>query len=182
MSDPAYLGPALIFACVLLVITVHPVIRLLNVWWVDRELTGVQLSVLLTLHFLVVTVASMFQWLPLILVYYGLLNLYWLLQPCLDRTLRKNNLQLQLNADVTKYERLVNEEPDNPVYQTALGDAYVACERYTEAIPRYQRAIVLLPEHYRRTEQEKLRQAERAHAHASRAKGKSLWQRWCARR
>ena len=106
-------------------------------------------------------------------IYGGLLAGVVLFMPILGLQSEKRKRIRQAKSDVRRYQALLARHPENAGAHSALGDAYLECHCYDDAIAAYHHAISLDPDNYR-VEEGKIKYAsiqQQAHERRKRRKG-----------
>ncbi|MHB9132676.1 MAG: tetratricopeptide repeat protein [Armatimonadota bacterium] len=143
----------------IIILLCFPTYRAITRWLLDRLLSWWEFCLLQTMTALTIIFLLHKGWSKSTIIVLIIYNLFWLFEPLLRNISRRQKIRSQEAIAIGKYEHLLKEHPDNPVYHTALGDLYLAHRRYDEAITAYRRAVSLMPEKYRKTEQRKLEEA-----------------------
>ncbi|HEX2948004.1 MAG TPA: tetratricopeptide repeat protein [Armatimonadota bacterium] len=98
---------------------------------------------------------------PALLAYCGFLLLAIALLPILGSRAEWRMRSKMAEDDIARYKRKLERFPDNAALHGALGNVYMECRRYDEAIEEYQKAIDLDPDRSR-SESWRLREAREA--------------------
>jgi len=128
--------------------------------WMDERAVGAPLAIgALFAHVAIFMTLTFFFTLGAV-IYSGLILLLIGASPYLTGRLYRRAATRMAEEDIVKYQRLLQRDPNHTAAHAALGDAYLTCARYDEAIAEYERALELDP-HYCRGEIPKLRRARR---------------------
>ncbi|MHB9132677.1 MAG: tetratricopeptide repeat protein [Armatimonadota bacterium] len=139
-----------------------PTYRAITRWVLDHLLNWWQFCLLQALTALTLYLLFHEGWNKTMIIVLIIYNVFWLFEPSLRSISRERTLQSHEEIEISRYQHLLTEHPENPVYHTVMGDLYLAQKRYDESIAAYRQAIVLLPEKYRKDEQRKLEEARMA--------------------
>jgi hypothetical protein len=124
-----------------------PALLTLQAWIVDETLSpGLACGILTVLFLSLFAVWAsqgtgwMFLWVAIVLA--GCAGL-----PFLVRRRNGHALQAMAAGRIDTYLRTLAQDPNNAAAHAYLGDAYLECGRFEEAIAQYREAIDLDPEH-----------------------------------
>lgn len=156
-GDMIYHWPVFMAVSLMLVLAIHPTMRLLTARRMHREVPVRLLAGCLIVHLIVLLLLHQVAW-WLALAYLLAVNTYWLCAPHLAERRRQQRAMAKVEAAIARLERIAAVNPEVARYHTALADACLEHGRYDEAVIEYQMAIALQPE-YSRSEQIKLKRA-----------------------
>jgi len=138
----------IIFPAILLLVAglVLPLRWLLRVWLDDRAVSGPLALGAMTAHVGIFIAVVFFQ--PIVAAIYCtfILSLIAVAPRLTSRQYQRAHEQMA-EEDISKYQRLIERDPNHAAAHAALGDAYMTCARYDEAIAEFERALDLDPQH-----------------------------------
>jgi tetratricopeptide (TPR) repeat protein len=123
-----------------------PLRWLLRVWLDDRLVSGPLAVGAMAAH-VGIFIATIY-FLPIVTIAYSLLILLLIgISPRLMGRLHLQADQRMAEEDISKYQRLIERDPNHAAAHAALADALMVFLRYDEAIAEYERAIELAPQY-----------------------------------
>lgn len=143
LQQPVYLLPYLILVAVLAVV---PIIKIVNLWLVERVLDIKWAVPMLLAHLVVMGVLWQMKLQGVIVLYLLLILVILLLLPLFDGVHDWLTIRGLLKRDIARYRYMLKHDPNNANALIGLANAYIQMGQEDEAIAAYEKARAVDPQ------------------------------------